>query len=291
MPGANGATAQPLNGWPPDRMFRERVATAILLLPVVLWVIADGRWLYLAGVGFALGVAAIEFGRLFRTGGLRPAAPVMLGGVVALVVGRYLYGFLHTDILLALCCLASMTWHLVDYERGAEHSGTDFAVTLGGILYVGWVGSYLISLRSLPDGLWWLLTALPSVWLADSAAYSVGRRFGRRRLSPRLSPKKTWEGYLAGVVGGAAGGAALAWVWQFASGPGSTLSPIRGLVVGVNVAVLAVLGDLGISMIKREMKVKDTGSFIPGHGGALDRIDSWIWAGVLGYYVVVSLVN
>jgi phosphatidate cytidylyltransferase len=271
-------------------MFRERVATAILLLPVVLWAIADGRWLYLAGVGFALGVAVLEWRRLFQTAALRPSGPVMLGGILALALTRYLYGFRYVDGVLALCCLSAMTWHLVDYERGAEHSGTDLAVTLAGILYVGWIGSYLISLRTLPDGLWWLLTALPSVWLADSAAYSVGRRFGRHKLSPRLSPKKTWEGYLAGVAGGGAGGAILAWAWQFASGPGSTVTPARGLVIGLIIATLAVLGDLGISMIKREMRVKDTGTFIPGHGGALDRIDSWLWAGVLGYYAVLLLV-
>ena len=72
-------------------------------------------------------------------------------------------------LILAALCLISMTWHLVDFERGAPRSGTDFAVTSAGILYLGWIGSYLISLRRLPDGEWWLLLALPSIWLADSA--------------------------------------------------------------------------------------------------------------------------
>jgi phosphatidate cytidylyltransferase len=93
-----------------------------------------------------------------------------------------------------------MAYHLFQYERGSQRAGTDFAVTLSGILYIGWLGAYLISLRRLPDGLWWLLTVLPAVWLADTGAYLVGSRFGRHKMTPRLSPKKSWEGYLGGIL-------------------------------------------------------------------------------------------
>jgi phosphatidate cytidylyltransferase len=78
----------------------------------------------------------------------------------------------------------------------------------------------------------------------------------------------------------------LALLWRVGAGPQSPLSAGRGVLLGAVVGALATLGDLGVSMIKREMAVKDTGSIIPGHGGALDRLDSWIWAGVLGFYVV-----
>jgi phosphatidate cytidylyltransferase len=144
----------------------------------------------------------------------------------------------------------------------------------------------LVSLRSLPDGLWWLLTALPSVWVGDSAAYFVGRAFGRHRLAPRLSPKKSWEGYLAGIVGAAAAGAGFAALWGVAAGPSASVTPERGLVLGAVLGLLTTLGDLGISMIKREVQVKDSGTLLPGHGGALDRLDSWLWAGAIGYYLI-----
>jgi phosphatidate cytidylyltransferase len=179
-----------------------------------------------------------------------------------------------------------MTWHLIDYERGAHRSATDYAVSLAGIVYLGWIGGYLVLLRGLPDGEWWVLVALPTVWIADSAAYLIGTWKGRRPLTPRLSPKKTWEGYLAGAVTGAAVGAGLAALWRIGAGPGTRLTPLSGLVVGGLIAVVSPLGDLGISMIKREMKVKDTGTLFAAHGGALDRVDSWLWAGVLGYYAV-----
>jgi len=270
-------------------MLRERLVVAILLLPLALWVIADGGWLFGLLVASILGLAALEYGRLSMSSGFRPSLPLLVGGVVILAITRFLFGFEHAPLTLVILTLGSMAWHLLDYERGAPRSGTDFAITTAGVLYLGWIGGFLISLRSLPGGEWWLLLALPSVWLADSAAYFVGRRVGRHRLAPRLSPKKTWEGYLSGVVFGALAGAAFAWIWGVGAGPASGLAPWRGFLMGAVIAALAPLGDLGISMIKREHGVKDTGSLLPGHGGALDRIDSWLWAAVLGFYLVVGL--
>lgn len=270
-------------------MLRERLATVILLLPLLLWIVADGRWLYLAGVAFALAVASLEFGRLFRSAGLEPAEPILVAGVLLLAAGRYFFRFELAPLILSGTCLAAMTWHLVRYEQGEPRAGTGFAITLAGVVYLGWIGSYLISLRQLPDGLWWMLVALPSVWLADSAAYMIGRWIGRHKLAPRLSPKKTWEGYLSGIAAGAAVGSLLAWLWGIAASPSSGLTPINGLIMGLVIASVAPLGDLGISMLKREVQVKDSGSLIPGHGGALDRLDSWLWAAVVGFYLVTLL--
>lgn len=267
-------------------MFRERAAVSLLLLPAAFWIIAEGGWLYAITVVVVLGVAAREYGRLFQRAGQRPAVWLLMAGVVALAGARFLNQFESGPWLLSLAALACLTWHLVDYERGAPRAGTDFTISLAGIVYLGWIGAFLISLRELPAGEWWLLVVLPAVWIADSAAYLVGGAIGRRRLSPRLSPKKTWEGYLAGIVVGGVGAGSLAFAWAFAADPGSFRADL-GLPIGAALGVLTPLGDLGISMFKREIQVKDTGSLLPGHGGALDRIDSWLWAGVLGYYAVV----
>ena len=144
----------------------------------------------------------------------------------------------------------------------------------------------MISLRGLPEGLAWFLIVLPSLWIADSAAYFVGRAIGRHRMAPRLSPKKSWEGYLGGIVFGALGGALIAWMMQSFIPIDFTGTGLQALVIAGLVSILAPIGDLGISMIKRELEVKDTGRLLPGHGGVLDRIDSWIWAGALGFYLV-----
>lgn len=270
-------------------MLRERLLVTLLFLPVLIWIIATGGWLFAGGVALALGLAAAEYGLLFRSAGLRPALQLLVGGVALLALARMGMQLEWLVLSLTGLALAAVAWHLFDYERGAHRSGTDFAVTLAGIVYLGWVGGYLISLRLLPEGQWWILIALPTVWLADSAAYLVGRWKGKRPLTPRLSPKKTWEGYLAGVVVGAAAGAGLAALWRVAAGPESSLTVLRGLVVGSAIGIISPLGDLGVSMIKREMKVKDSGTLLAGHGGALDRLDSWLWAGVLGYYAVLWL--
>lgn len=272
-------------------MLRERVAVILVILPFLLWVVVGGGWLYVIAISAVLCLAVIEFGLMFRGHGLRPALPLLVLGVIVLGVSRFLFEFKYTPLQFASFCLISQVWHLTDYERGAPRSGTDFAITIAGVLYVGFMGSYLISLRFLPDGLWWLLMSLISIWLADAAAYVFGLVIGRHKLTKRLSPKKTWEGYLSGVFIGTLGTAGLTLLWRTFAATGSALTPIRSLIVGFAISSLAPLGDLGISMIKRELQVKDTGSLVPGHGGVLDRMDSMLWAGVLGFYVISWLLG
>jgi phosphatidate cytidylyltransferase len=275
----------------PISMLRERTAIVILLFPILVWMIADGGWFFTVAVAIVLALAAKEFGQLFQVYQLRPSIPLLILGTLGLSIARFMGGLELSVPVLTIVCLLAMSWHLVDFELGAPRSGSDFTITITGIIYVGWIGSYLISIRSIPDGKWWFLIALPSVWLADTAAYFVGSWIGKHKLSPRLSPKKSWEGYLAGILAGAISGILFALLWRIGAGKASTVTPLRGLVVGGVLAILAPLGDLGVSMIKREIQVKDTGNLLPGHGGALDRLDTWIWAGVLGFYFISWLTS
>jgi len=153
-------------------------------------------------------------------------------------------------------------------------------------LYLGWVGSFFIALRALPFGLGWMLTALPATWLVDNGAYFFGRWFGKSKMAPNLSPGKTWAGFIGGILSGTLSGLLLVLLWR-AVGFLPTDTPIwQGAVMGLVVAVLTPVGDLLISLLKRTADVKDTGNLIPGHGGVLDRIDTWIWGAMLGYYLV-----
>lgn len=131
-----------------------------------------------------------------------------------------------------------------------------------------------------------MLTALPAIWLADGGAYLVGRKNGKHKMAPRVSPGKSWEGYLAGVLFGALGTMGLAFLWGLNA---PEITPFRGFLLGAVISVLAPLGDLGESMLKRQFGIKDSGVFLPGHGGALDRVDSTLWAAFIGYLMITLL--
>jgi phosphatidate cytidylyltransferase len=120
-------------------------------------------------------------------------------------------------------------------------------------------------------------------------AYVIGHMWGRHKLSPRLSPRKTWEGYLGGIVSGVVLTTLFAAMWQAWGSAELGITPLRGALVGLVMSVFPTLGDLGESMIKRQVGVKDSSNLLPGHGGFFDRIDSWLWAVVLGYYLITWL--
>jgi phosphatidate cytidylyltransferase len=124
---------------------------------------------------------------------------------------------------------------------------------------------------------------------ADSGAYFVGRTWGRHKLVPSLSPAKTWEGYLAGVVAGGLGAVLIALLQGALTK--EPVSITNGLALGLLISTVAPVGDLVVSMIKRQVGAKDSGRIIPGHGGALDRLDSVLWAAVIGHYYVLWIVN
>ncbi len=267
----------------------KRILVVLVLLPIGIALIALGGPVFTLVVAVVLALAGWEYIRLFVQGGFSPSREIVIGGVILIAVlrgGLFPAPAWALDAALVLLTLAAMTWHIVQYERGRDQAAVDFAITTGGFLYLGWVGSYLASLRHIPDGQWWFLLVLPSVWIADSAAYQIGSMWGRHKISKRVSPRKSWEGYFAGIIAGGAAGALLGAAWHLRS---EAVTPAAGMVIGLILAAVTILGDLGESMIKRMVNQKDSSSLLPGHGGVFDRIDSWIWAAAIGYYLVLLL--
>ncbi|MBL8096305.1 MAG: phosphatidate cytidylyltransferase [Anaerolineales bacterium] len=270
-------------------MLIDRLAMSIVLVPAAVWVLALGGPAYTILILLTLSLAAREYVRFFRAGGGRPAEFLILAGVLALGANRY-WHWVDQGFVLSAFIVAGLIWHLMDYERGAHASGTDFVATLGGVLYIGWMGSYLIALRHFgEDGLWWSAVALGTTWLADTGAYFSGRAFGRTPMAPRLSPKKTWEGFIGGVLWASISGGLLGGLWTLAAAPGSQIGIVTGLGLGALAGLAGPTGDLGISMLKRQTGLKDAGDLLAGHGGVLDRIDSWLVAVPVCFYAIILI--
>jgi len=228
-------------------------------------------------------MAAYEYILLFRAAELEPSMWITVGGVFLILVTRDFFPEYASATFSAFLIIA-LAYHMFAYERGRDKAALDFVATAAGLAYLGWIGAYLLDLRNLPNGGWWVFLVLPSVWMADSGAYSIGAAYGRRKLAPRLSPKKSWEGYLTGVFSGSLYGGFFAFAY-------STWGPLeisiwQGVVFGLVLSVIAPFGDLGESLFKRPVGIKDSSNLIPGHGGAFDRLDSWLWAAVIGYYYI-----
>lgn len=272
-------------------MFRERFLVTIILGPLALWLVFFGSWPYFIPIAAILLLATIEYRRLTKK--LNLQLPVWL--LVPLVLAFWLAAVpklvgLDTDLshhiphLLLISLLASLTYALWLYEkRPDENAFGSWMALLTGFMLLGWLGSHFFLLRSLEDmPIQWTALTLLASWSADGSAFLVGKSIGRHKLSPRLSPKKTVEGYIGGVVFGALITAIAAAIINMPLLPVIMLS----LVIGI----ITPAGDLGISLLKREAAVKDSGNFLPGHGGALDRVDTILWSVTIAYYLIPYLV-
>lgn len=268
---------------------RRRLITALGLALIGVPAIIFGGILYYILMGVFLIGAAWEYVHLFRAVKFEPNMVVTTGGVAVVTIARMFFPQYAQPVFAASIMLA-MAVHLVAYERGRDQSALDFGVTVGGIAYIGWLGSYLFDLRNLPEGGWWFMLVMFCVWSGDSGAYSIGRAYGRHKMAPRLSPKKSWEGYAASVVTGTITGAFYVYVFTTFGNLTSDITYFQGAVMGFLLGALPPLGDLGESMIKRQSGIKDSSDIIPGHGGFFDRIDSWLWGAAIGYYYLVWFI-
>jgi len=265
----------------------RRVLTALAMAAVGLPAIIYGGVFYFLLLTIFLAGSAWEFVRLYRAVQYEPHEIVTIGGVLVIATARFFFSE-YTVFLLALFILLAMTVHVIAYERGRDKAGLDFTVTVTGIVYIGWLGSYLLDLRYLPNGVWWFMFVLPLVWAGDTGAYSIGAVYGRHKMSPRLSPKKSWEGYAAGIFTAVLVGAFFAYAFS-SLGPQplrGLIDPLKGAAFGFIIGALTPLGDLGESMFKRQGGLKDSSNVFPGHGGFLDRIDTWIWGAAIGYFII-----
>jgi len=266
----------------------KRVLTAAVALPILLTLVLHAPvWAF---VGLAVAVAAVaahEYFAMVAAAGIK--AEPLLGTLLSMAVvaavgvpdwhqagespGREVTILLTAAVLAVLVAMLRRGGELATVIAGA-------GATLLGVLYVGLLGAYMVSIRLLNDSggqIFVLLLAI--VWGSDTGAFVAGKLWGSHKLSPRISPKKTVEGALGGTVAGLLAVAVVSgYLYRFPLGTAGAIA------LGLAVTWAGMVGDLAESVLKRSAGVKDSGSLIPGHGGILDRVDSLLFAAPVMYH-------
>lgn len=281
----------------------RRVAVAAVGIPLGIWVIYLGGWVLAGVLGLVAALCAREFYLLAAARGARPldlpgvavaAALVLAAGVrpTFAALAPWAFGLL---LFLTLFSLSAVVW--TRWPEGGPLSAV--SSTVAGALYTGGALSFALLIRSLPEaaasgvaptawaGAALLIFPLLVTWIGDSCAYFAGTAWGRRKLIPQVSPGKTRVGGVAGLLGAMATGGVYAGL-VLAGQPAYAVSALLGVGMGFVIGVAAQVGDLAESVLKREAGRKDSGEFLPGHGGALDRFDAVLFTVPLTYAMLVA---
>lgn len=270
-----------------EQMLKKRVITALLGIPLLVSMIWFGEpWFTILVALWGL-LAVFEIYQMVAASKVSPLTCFGLIWTLLFIISPHFDDATLTSLLLTSAVVLSLIWLLLRRQKDGAFIG--WAWTIGGILYIGWLLSHFVTLRGLDDGRNWVFLALFATFASDTAAFFIGRALGKHPLAPSISPGKTREGAIAGVFGAII-------VSLFFSLPRffTLTNPLylpdfsywQAILLGLLISVFGQLGDLVESLLKRNMRVKESGKLIPGHGGVLDRLDSVVFAGIVVYYYV-----
>ncbi|QDY79258.1 phosphatidate cytidylyltransferase [Streptomyces qinzhouensis] len=293
-PGASGDRAAPAAGAPdaarPEkekkragRDLRAAIGVGVGLGAVIVASLFVVKAVFVGVIAVAVVVGLWELtSRLQERKQIKaPLVPLAVGGA-AMVVAGYVRGAEGAWVATALTALAVLVWRMTEPPEGYLK---DVTAGVFAAFYVPFLATFVSMMLTADDGAQRVLIFLLLTVVSDTGAYAVGWRFGKRRLAPRISPGKTREG-LFGAMGFAMVAGALC--MQFLIDGGAWW---QGILLGLAVAVTATLGDLGESMIKRDLGIKDMGTLLPGHGGIMDRLDSLLPTAPVVWLLLVVFVG
>jgi len=260
-------------------VFKTRVLTAVIGIPVFLGVLYLGGWYWKLTFALIGILAFMEFIQMMSNIQLRP---LLLPGLLLLLLllfspDTYLYPGIFSMLILAV---------IISILKYPDLTLKDTAISLFGAAYIGFLLSYAIKIADLQQSFLVIVLALLLTWGSDTGAYFVGKSWGTHKMTPILSPNKTWEGAIGGLVVSAVVALVFFWVIDI-----DGVGPAYALLLGLGASTLAQLGDFFISGVKRFFQVKDSGKIIPGHGGVLDRFDSFLLLVPLVYYFSVCIMT
>ncbi|SDH17353.1 phosphatidate cytidylyltransferase [Microbacterium pygmaeum] len=230
------------------------------------------KWLFLVFALAATVLGTFEFSRALISAGRKvDVVPQLVVGSALVLSGYFVELWLHW-VAVFVAVAVVVVWRLIGQmfaKDGRTYGAVLGDVLIGGLiqLYVPFLASLCVILLRQDGGEWWVLAFIVIVVAADTGAYAAGLTFGKHPMAPRISPKKTWEGFAGAALAALTAGVLLALFML-------ELPWWTGLVLGAVILGTATAGDLGESMIKRDLGIKDMSSWLPGHGGVLDRLDS-----------------
>ncbi len=262
-------------------MLRERVISALVIAPVIVLFLLLGKYFFAFLIAVIAAVSLDELYSIFILRDFKPSLFIGILGGIALIAAALFGGKPGIVLVISLIVLILLVWQI--FTQG---SIINTGLTLVGLLYIAFTLSHMVLQYSLGFGRIGVLLVFIGTWVSDIFAYFIGSALGKRKIAPTISANKTLEGSIAGLIAPAvvlAGLFLLPWL-PFLKQQGIPLTLLKGLGMGIMIGVVAPLGDLIESRIKREMRVKDSGALIPGHGGFLDRFDSVLFTAVAGYY-------
>ncbi|GAA2578315.1 phosphatidate cytidylyltransferase [Microbacterium binotii] len=248
------------------------IVIGVAIGAVVLVALVFVKWPFLIfGAGVAL-LGTFEFARALQASGRKvDVVPQLAGGVMILLSAYFLDLWLHWVSLLVAVVLI-VVWRLLGQmiaRDGRRYAAVVDDVLAGALLpvYVSFLASLALVLLRQEHGEWWVMAFLIVAIASDTGAYVTGLTLGRHPMAPRISPKKTWEGFAGAALAAVVAGILLSWLML-------GLPWWSGIIFGLVILGTATAGDLGESMLKRDLGIKDMSSWLPGHGGVLDRLDS-----------------
>lgn len=262
-----------------------REITAAIAAPIAIWIIGwSHEYVYNGAIALICVLAMYEFLALGRAKGYQLPIPLCIG-IMLIILAAFILPQLSVELGMFTALLLIPASYVFS-KNPLEDSLPSSAIAVLATTYVGLLGGSLIRLRQdFPVGWKLVFFLLLVVWLGDSGAYYVGKKFGKRKLSPRISPKKTIEG----LVGGFIASIITALVIHFTFFREFPL--VHAVIAGVLLSFAGVTGDLAESMWKRSAAVKDSGTLIPGHGGFLDRFDSILFTAPILYCYWTLIVH
>jgi len=264
----------------------KRVSVAVVLIPVlILLIVLDNTIPFAVGIYLIILLGNREIISLMRQAG-EPVAPAIawLGALLVPFCFFTEFKWVFFTFILVMFIIAVFFVKLFSKDPTAD-TIRYVSVNIFAAVFLPLMLSFIWLLRGLPNGMYWILYLFAAIWASDTLAYLIGSKFGRHKIIPNVSYKKSLEGFIAGIIGGT--GTAILFYYLLIANL-SPLSFIKVIVMSADIIAAGILGDIFESMMKRNARVKDSGSLFPGHGGVLDRLDSMLFAApVLYIYLTI----